>query len=392
MSKKPEIKIENALEEFFDRVFTTAVAYRASDIHIEPENNLLRVRFRVDGVLREIEQHPISILESLVSRIKVLSEMDISEHRKPQDGRLEVSIEKKKLDVRVSTMPTIHGENVAMRILDRSSDLLNLEVIGFSDKDLAQYQELITRPYGIVFITGPNGSGKTTAIYSSLNKINAIEKSIATLEDPVEYQLPLIRQTQIEPGAGLTFATGLRALLRQDPDVILVGEIRDQTTAEIAVRSALTGHLVFTSLHTNDSVGAIARLQDMGVEPVLIASATVGIIATRLVRTVCPHCHKKYKADIGLAKELGIEMNATLVKATGCERCGNTGYYGRTGIFELLVPDDEFRSAFLAKQSFDELRRMAKKKGMSSLRQSGIAKIVAGVTTVEEVFRVTKAV
>ncbi|MFC1663170.1 GspE/PulE family protein [Patescibacteria group bacterium] len=390
--KKNEVNIENALEEFFNRVFSTAMAYRASDIHIEPENNLVRVRFRVDGVLREIEQHPISLLESLVSRIKVLSQMDISEHRRPLDGRFEINIQKKRLDIRVSTMPTIHGENVAMRILDPTSSLLNLDSLGFDHEMLQEYLEVINKPYGIIFITGPNGSGKTTALYASLNKINTIEKSIATLEDPVEYQLPLIRQTQVETGAGLTFAAGLRSLLRQDPDVILVGEIRDKETADIAVRSALTGHMVFTSIHTNDSVGAIARLNDMGVEPVLIASATVAIMAVRLVRVICRYCGKKYKVDSGLAKELHVPENVTLVKAVGCARCGDTGYKGRTGIFEMLLPDDKFRSDYLEKQSFDHLRRMAKASGMKTLRQSGIEKATQGITTIEEVLRVTKAI
>lgn len=387
-----EVRIENALEEFFNRVFTAALAYRASDIHIEPEHSIIRVRFRIDGVLREIEQHPVSLLESLVSRIKVLAEMDISEHRKPLDGRFEIAIGKKTLDVRVSTMPTIHGENVAMRILDPSSALLNLDSLGFDPEMLAQYVDIIRKPYGIIFITGPNGAGKTTALYASLNKINAIEKSIATLEDPVEYQLPLIRQTQIEPAGGLTFATGLRALLRQDPDVILVGEIRDRETADIAIRSALTGHLVFTSIHTNDSVGAIERLSDMEIENVLLATATVGILAVRLVRVICRYCKQSYKADPGMAAELGIASGTPLVKAVGCEHCGNSGYLGRTGIFEMLVPNEEFRAAFLAKESFDKLRRLAKAHGMKTLRESGIEKAKAGITTIEEVLRVTKAI
>lgn len=390
--RPPDIKIENALEEFFNRIFTAALAYRASDIHIEPENTIIRVRFRVDGVLREIEQHPIALLESLVSRIKVLAEMDISEHRKPLDGRFEITVGEKTLDIRVSTMPTIHGENVAMRLLDPTSSLLNLESLGFDRDMLAQYIEVITRPYGIIFITGPNGSGKTTALYASLNKINTVEKSIATLEDPVEYQLPLIRQTQVEPAAGLTFAAGLRSLLRQDPDVILVGEIRDRETADIAVRSALTGHLVFTSIHTNDSIGAIERLSDMDIENVLIASATVAILAVRLVRVVCRYCKRGYKADAALAQELDIAPGTPLIKAVGCERCGNTGYLGRTGIFEMLLPSDEFRTAFLSKQPYDQLRRLAKAGGMKTLRQSGIEKAVAGITTVEEVLRVTKAI
>lgn len=390
--KVNEVRIENALEEFFSRVFTAAQAYRASDIHIEPEHSTIRVRFRIDGVLREIEQHPISLLESLVSRIKVLAEMDISEHRKPLDGRFEIEVGDKTLDIRVSTMPTIHGENVAMRILDPSSALLNLESLGFDQHTLAQYIEVIKKPYGIILITGPNGAGKTTALYASLNKINSIEKSIATLEDPVEYQMPLIRQTQIEPAAGLTFATGLRALLRQDPDVILVGEIRDRETADISIRSALTGHLVFSSIHTNDSVGAIERLSDMDIENVLLATATAGILAVRLVRVVCRYCKQSYKADAGLATDLDLPAGTPLVKAIGCERCGGSGYLGRTGIFELLIPNEEFRAAFLAKQSYDQLRRLAKQHGMKTLRESGIEKAKAGITTIEEVLRVTKAI
>ncbi len=374
-------------------IFRLAVLNKASDIHIEPEPDIVRIRFRVDGILREMATHPISLLEPVVSRIKILAELDIAEHRRAQDGRFQVSIEGRELDIRVSIYPTLNGENVALRLLDKSTILVGLDHLGMAEDDLAIYAQMIKRPYGIIFVTGPSGSGKTTTLYSTLNTINSIEKNITTLEDPVEYQLPLIRQTQIEPEANLTFATGLRYLLRQDPDVILVGETRDADTAEISVRAALTGHLVFTTLHTNDSIGAIARLTDMGIEPILIASATIGVVAQRLVRIVCSFCAEEYKAPRELLERLGLPsaQPQTVVRSRGCEKCNFSGYQGRTGIFEIFLPDDELRTLMISKASYDVITKIARQKGMRTLRAHGWEKALQKITTIEEILRVTNA-
>jgi len=379
--------------QLLTRIIQLGVGHNASDIHIEPDQDVVRVRFRIDGILREIEKHPISLLDSLVARVKVLAELNIAERRRAQDGRFHISVGDRTLDIRVSTFPTMFGENIALRLLDKSSVVLGLERLGMEPDILAQYEGMIRSPYGIIFVTGPNGSGKTTTIYSTLNVINSVEKNIVTLEDPVEYQLPLIRQTQIDPDAGLTFASGLRALLRQDPDVILLGEIRDTETGEIAVRAALTGHLVMASLHTNDSVGALARLNDMGVESVLIASSTIGVLAQRLVRIVCQTCREAYELTPELKQQLAIPAaeSATMYRARGCEECAMSGYLGRIGIFEMLVPDESMRKLIAAKAPYAEIAQAARKKGMRTLRDDGIMKARAGITTLEEVFRVTSA-
>ncbi len=374
-----------------EHVLQMAVVNRASDIHIEPEPDLVRIRFRIDGVLREFETHQRSLLQPMVSRIKILANLDIAEHRRAQDGRFQITINDKQLDFRTSVYPTINGENVVLRLLDKSNILVGLEHLGMAEQDFDLYQQMIRRPYGIIFVTGPSGSGKTTTLYSTLNTINSIEKNITTLEDPIEYQLPLVRQTQIDPDTNLTFASGLRYLLRQDPDVILVGEIRDRDTAEIAIRAALTGHLVLTTLHTNDSIGAVARLMDMDIEPVLIASATVGVIAQRLVRTVCPACAEEYRAPRELLKRLGLPAQeaVTLVRMKGCGRCSYTGYQGRTGIFEIFLPNQELRQMIMKKVPWDELTNIARAAGMRTLREHGWQKALDKITTVEEVLRVT---
>ncbi|MBI3115109.1 MAG: type II/IV secretion system protein [Candidatus Kerfeldbacteria bacterium] len=392
--RKDETDIESGvIVQGIEQILRLAVTNKASDIHIEPEYDRVRVRFRVDGVLREIEQHPISLLDPMVSRIKVLANLDIAERRRAQDGRFQLKIEDQELDVRVSVFPTIHGQNAVLRVLDKSTILVGLERLGMAEDDFALYEQMITSPYGIIFVTGPSGSGKTTTLYSTLNKINTVEKSMVTLEDPIEYQLPMVRQSQIDPDAGLTFASGLRYLLRQDPDVILVGEIRDVDTAEIAVRAALTGHLVLTTLHTNDSIGAIARLTDMGIEPVLIASATIGVIAQRLVRTVCARCAEPYQAPTELLERLGLpnKKSVELVRAKGCEQCGYTGYRGRTGIFEIFLPDEELRQLITSKASADVLTKISLQRGMKTLREHGWQKALQKVTTVEEVLRVTSS-
>lgn len=394
MAHKPEQtdSSEGIIVKLVTNLIRLAVLNNASDVHIEPDKDKIRVRFRIDGVLRDVEQHPISLHEPLVSRIKVLSNLNLAERRKPQDGRYQMETDDKQLDVRVSVFPTIYGENVTLRILNKTNILLGLPSLGFEPDTLQQYNQMIHQPYGIIFVTGPNGSGKTTTLYSTLNTINTSDKDIVTLEDPIEYQLPLIRQTQVDPDAGLSFATGLRSLLRQDPDIILLGEVRDIETASISVRAALTGHLVLTTLHTNDSVGAVVRLVDMGVERVLIASATIGVLAQRLVRVLCNTCAEEYEASSPLKLELGLPANEKILlkKGVGCEACGYTGFLGRTAIFELLNPDKKIRQMVTDGASYIDIHSYATKTlRMRTLREDGLLKARKGITSVEEVLRVT---
>lgn len=394
MARQPEPADESQgiIVKLVTNLVRLAVLNNASDIHIEPDADRIRVRFRIDGILREVESHPISLHEPLVSRIKVMSNLDLAERRKPQDGRFQMTADEKQLDVRVSIFPTVFGENVTLRVLNKTNILLGLPSLGFQPDMLEQYNTIIHQPYGILLVTGPNGSGKTTTLYSTLNTINTVDKDIVTLEDPVEYQLPMIRQTQVDPDIGMSFATGLRSLLRQDPDIILVGEIRDSETASIAVRAALTGHLVLTTLHTNDSIGAVARLTDMNVEPVLIASATVGVLAQRLVRVLCTTCAESYDASATLLAELNLPTNepVTFKKGVGCETCGYTGYLGRTGIYELLVPDKKVRAMITDRASYQEIKTyVTQTLHMRTLREDGLLKAKQGITSVEEVLRVT---
>ena len=344
-----------------------AVRESASDSHIEPEEDSLSIRFRVDGVLHKKESPPKHFQSAIISRIKVLANLDIAERRKPQDGRFHMKMENKQIDVRVSCVPSIHGENVVMRLLDTSNVILGLDQLGFAKEMLEKYQELLKHPHGIILVTGPTGSGKTTTLYTSLNRLNTQDKNIITVEDPVEYRLAGIRQIQVNPKADLTFANGLRAILRQDPDIIMVGEIRDLETAEIAIQAALTGHLVFATLHTNDAPGAITRLLDMGLESYLISSSLVGVIAQRLVRIFCKDC-----------------------KGKGCKVCLNTGYRGRMGIYELMVPDEQIRKLVTDKASLDEIRHAVLKIGMKTMREDGLEKVEKGLTSREEVLRVTQ--
>ena len=386
----------------FDLVMIQAIRERASDIHLEPDEMALRVRFRIDGFLYESLTLPKQIHPSLTSRIKILAEMDIAEARLPQDGNFNVKMEKRSFEVRVSTFPTIYGENVVLRILDQTSSLFKLEDLGFSDEMLNACKQLMRRPNGIFLVTGPTGTGKTTTLYAFLNLINSKEKNIITIEDPVEYRLALIRQTQVNPKAGITFATGLRSILRQDPDVILIGEIRDRDTSEIAHQAALTGHLVLSTLHTNDAPEAITRLMDIGVEPYLISSSVIGVLAQRLVRTICPACKSPYPADPNLLSELGdVEETRpreaskskeplTLHRGKGCKNCKQSGYWGRTGIFELLFVNERIKQLIAEKASTQVIREAAKKTiGMVSLREDGLRKVLKGITTLEEVDRVT---
>jgi len=373
---------EAPIVKFVNLLIIEAVKSRASDIHIEPEEDSLRIRFRIDGFLHEISSPSKNMQAAIISRIKVLSKMDIAEKRKPQDGQLQMRIENRNIDVRVASFPTVYGENVVLRILDKANVILELSQLGFVKEVLATFQELIKQPNGIMLVTGPTGSGKTTTLYAAIQTINSEERNIITLEDPVEYHLPRIRQSQINPKAGVTFAAGLRSILRQDPDVIMVGEIRDLETVDIAVQAALTGHLVFSTLHTNDAAGTISRLLDMGAEPFLVSSSVIGILAQRLVRAVCPKCKEPHKET-----EDGKEY--TYYRSKGCGYCKNTGFHGRLGIFELMVIDDKIRKLISTKASSEEIRKAAQEAGMRTLREDGLARARTGITTLEEVMRVS---
>lgn len=370
-----------------------AVKDRASDIHVEPFERDLLIRFRIDGVLYNILSPPKHAQASIVSRIKIMGGMNIAEKRLPQDGRIGVRIAGKEVDIRVSAIPTAHGERLVMRLLDKSNLLLNLGEIGLSPSDLGLLGKLIHLTHGILLVTGPTGSGKTTTLYSALSKINHPDKNIITIEDPIEYQLKGIGQMQVNSKIHLTFANGLRSILRQDPDVIMVGEIRDSETAEIAIHASLTGHLVFSTLHTNDSSGAITRLIDMGIEPFLVSSSVVAIIAQRLVRIICSHCKEPYSPSDEEKQKLGIlssDSKKNIYRAVGCEKCMKTGYHGRIGIYEILHLDDEIRHLVMSRTDSSTIKQRAIQKGMRTLREDGVRKVLEGLTTTEEVLRVTQ--
>lgn len=370
---------------------TQAVQEGASDIHIEPTENEVKVRFRVDGVLYDVMSPPKKIFPTLVARIKILANMDIAERRLPQDGRFRVTSQGKIIDFRVSSLPTIHGEKIVLRLLDRSAPLIGLEKLGFTEDVLRNFEWLIQRPYGMILVTGPTGSGKTTTLYSALAKINTPEKNIITVEDPVEYQFNRINQVQVNAKIGLTFANGLRSILRQDPDIIMIGEIRDKETAEIAVQSALTGHLVLSTIHTNDSAGAIARLMDMGIEPFLISSSVIGILAQRLARRICSRCRVPKQPTEEEIKVLKLSENDVIYEGKGCELCRHTGYRGRIGIFELLMVDDDIRSMIVDKVPANVIRDTAVKKGMRTLWEDAKLKVKNGITTYNEILRTVYA-
>jgi len=372
-----------------------AVKDRASDIHIEPFERDLTVRFRIDGILYDIISPPKRFQPVISSRVKIMAGLNIAEKRLPQDGRIRIRLAGRDVDIRVSTVPTAHGERVVMRLLDRSSTILQLEELGLTGHKLEVVSQLIRQPHGIVLVTGPTGSGKTTTLYAALSKINTIDKNIITIEDPIEYQLHGVGQIQVNPKIDLTFAGGLRSILRQDPDVIMVGEIRDVETAKIAIQAALTGHLVFSTLHTNDSCGAVTRLLDMGMEPFLVSSSLIAVMAQRLVRRVCPTCRIAYTPSLEEVRQLGMSSDRfegeTVYRAgPGCQDCKKTGYRGRTGIHELLVIDDEIRNLVMKNADSASIRRIATAKGMSTLREDGADKLVAGITTADEVLRVTQ--
>ena len=384
-SEAPIIKLVNLL-------ITRALESRASDIHVEPFDDELIIRYRIDGVLHNVETAPKKLQAAIVSRIKVMAKINIAERRLPQDGRIRIKVSDKEIDLRVSTIPVLYGESVVMRILDKESIVIDLGLLGFSDETLRQFQKLILKPHGIILVTGPTGSGKTTTLYGALDKINSPDKKIITVEDPVEYQLKGINQIQVKPQIGLNFASTLRHIVRQDPDVIMIGEIRDLETAEIAVQSALTGHLVLSTLHTNDAPSAITRLMDLGLENFLLSSTIRGILAQRLVRKICPHCREKDTTMVGL-EELtasGMGADTELYRGKGCEKCTFTGYRGRSGLFEMLVIDEDIIRLILRKADANELRQTAREHGMKTIFEDGIEKVKMGITTLSEVFRVTQ--
>ncbi len=385
-SEEPIIKLANT-------ILLKSINSQASDIHLEPYENDLRVRYRVDGKLIEFMKLSKTVAPAVTSRFKIMAKLNIAEKRLPQDGRIRIKTAGKDIDLRVSTLPTVYGEKTVMRILDRSSVRVDLNDLGFERKDLEKFTKAISAPYGMVLVTGPTGSGKTTTLYASLNKINKEDINIMTAEDPVEYNIEGINQVHIKEDIGLTFAEALRSFLRQDPDVIMVGEIRDKETADIAIRSALTGHLVFSTVHTNDAASTIMRLVDMGIERYLISSSLVLILAQRLVRKICPNCKTKIDVPPNALEEIGFSkedaQNITIYKGKGCQYCNNTGYKGRIAIYEVMPISDKIKEMILSECSVSEIKQQAVKEGMSTLRMSGLKKIKEGITTIEEVMNVT---
>jgi general secretion pathway protein E/type IV pilus assembly protein PilB len=388
-----EMAEDAALVKFVDQIFTEAVRDRASDIHVEPMEDELRIRYRIDGILHRVPIPPeIKRFQlAIVSRLKIMSNLNIAEKRLPQDGRIKLNVLRKEIDVRVSVIPNVWGEGVCLRLLDRANMAISLEGLGMPDAVHRQFRALITEPHGILLVTGPTGSGKTTTLYAALQKINNIEDKIITVEDPVEYQLEGIKQIQVNPKIGLTFGNGLRAILRHDPDIIMIGEIRDLETAEIAVQSALTGHLVFSTLHTNDAPSAVMRLVDMGLEPFLVASTVEGLMAQRLVRRVCARCKEEQRPKVAEFQEALVPADIrTFWRGRGCEECRGTGYRGRVGVFELVVVDDAVREMILRREGANRLKKYAVDHGMRTLRDDGWDRVRAGMTTPEEVIRITK--
>jgi type IV pilus assembly protein PilB len=388
-----EMAESNPVKRLLNMVLLQAIKDKASDIHFEPFEDEFKMRYRIDGVLYEMVPPPKHIAMAITSRIKVMANMDIAERRMPQDGRIPLVVQGKSIDLRVAVLPTMFGESVVMRVLDRGNVALDLDKIGMREDDLRTFRQLINKPNGIVLVTGPTGSGKTTTLYAALNELNSIEDKLITTEDPVEYDIDGIVQVQIRPEIDLTFASCLRSILRQDPDIVLVGEIRDKETAIISIQASLTGHLVFTTLHTNDAPSSIARMLDLGVEPFLITATFEGVVAQRLVRRVCVHCKEEYQPTEEQLMELELlpedVKGKNFHRGRGCDHCNNTGYRGRLGIYEIMTFDDEIRDMVMANASTNLLRDAAKKRGMRTLRQSGLIAIFEGLTTIEEVVKQT---
>lgn len=391
-----EMDQEASIVKFVNQVIWEAYKDRATDIHFEPMEDELRIRYRVDGVLHQTSMPPQlkRFQAAIISRIKVLAQMDIAEKRLPQDGRIGMTIHGENLDIRVSTIPTVYGESVSLRLLTRGAGLLDLDGVGMNPTDVATIRKLIERPHGILLVTGPTGSGKSTTLYSCLHTINSIDQRIITVEEPIEYEIPGVNQIEVKPEIGLTFTMGLRHILRQDPDVIMIGEIRDYDTAEIAIRASMTGHLVFSTLHTNDAAGAITRLTDMHIEPFLIASSVEAIIAQRLVRVLCDVCRQPREYEEVFLRDMKFPLNAKgpnrYFESRGCEKCRRTGFMGRTGIFEILLVNDNIRPLIIGRESTNAIKQQAIKQGMRTLRDDGWLKVKDGITTFEEVLRVTE--
>jgi general secretion pathway protein E len=392
-SEAPVIRLVNLL-------ISKAIENRASDIHIEPFEKDLKVRYRIDGILHNVESPPKKLKAALISRVKIMAKLNIAERRLPQDGRIKLKVLGRDIDLRISTLPTLYGESVVMRILDKSNtDLYDIRRLGFPEDSLKEFEAIIRRPHGIFLVTGPTGSGKTTTLYSALSTINLPDKKIITIEDPIEYQIGGVNQIHVNTQIGLTFGAGLRHIVRQDPDVIMVGEIRDLETAEIAIRAALTGHLVFSTLHTNDAPSAITRLIDMGAEDYLIASSLLGVLAQRLIRVICPHCKTEVHPVPEMLKEIGFIYGtqgapasgpARFYEGRGCDHCGNTGFIGRVGIYELMTVNDDIRKLIVGKADAGQIRKKAIEKGMRPLRDDGWLKVRQGVSSIPEVLRVTQ--
>ncbi len=373
-------------------IITRGVRERASDIHIEPQEKDLRVRYRIDGVLQEVMRSPKSIQPGLISRFKIMAGLDIAERRKPQDGHCSLTVSGKIYDFRVATLPTIYGERVVLRILAKESILFDLDKLGFLPDSLEKFRNAYTKPYGAILITGPTGSGKSTTLYATLNVLNTPEKNIVTIEDPVEYRLPGINQVQVNPKIGFTFARGLRAILRTSPDIVMVGEIRDRETAEIAIEAALTGHLVFSTLHTNDAPSAISRLIEMGIEPFLVASAIDCVQAQRLARRLCAECKEPYKTSKKALEEIGFPLEddeiPPLYRSKGCPKCNGTGYKGRIGVYEVMSVSETIERLAVEKATAEQIKKVALEEGMRTLRMDGFEKVRMGITSIEEVLRV----
>ncbi len=380
--------------KFVNNLMFRAIKDKASDIHIEPYEKDMVVRLRIDGVLYDVARPPKGLHAGISSRIKLMGELDIAEKRLPQDGRIKIKIAGKDVDLRLSVIPTAHGERLVLRVLDKSSVRLDLPDLGFDPDSIKVINQLIHKQHGIILVTGPTGSGKTTSLYAAISRINSIDRNIITVEDPIEYDLKGIGQIQVNPKIGLTFASGLRAILRQDPDVIMVGEIRDKETAEIAIQASLTGHLVFATIHTNDAPGAVTRLVDMGVEPFLVSSSLLAVLSQRLMRKVCMKCSELYSPTEVELDNLGLEKDVfggkKIVRTKGCHECGGTGYKGRMVVHELMVLDDELRALIMQRTDAAVLKRAAQQKGMITLRQNGIDKVLAGITTAVELVAVTQ--
>ena len=394
LSALEAISQEAPIIQLVNMIIVDGIKERASDIHLEPNQRGLLVRFRIDGILHDIRMLPIRVKPAVTSRVKILSNMDIAERRLPQDGRFQLRFGAREVDLRVSSIPTVYDEKIVMRLLDKSQGVIRLDSVGFTEIQVREFRKMIHNPHGIILVTGPTGSGKSTTLYATLNEVDSTKKNVITVEDPVEYKLDRINQINVRPKINLTFANALRSILRQDPDVIMIGEMRDSETAHIAVQSALTGHLVFSTLHTNDAVSSLTRMTDMGVEPFLISSSVIGVMAQRLVRKICPRCIEEYIPDQDIFDDLNLHITLPekgkirLYKGKGCDYCKNTGYYGRIAIFEMIEINDEIRSMILRKISSNEIKEVAIRYGMKTLIDSGVTRALEGVTSIDEVFRV----